>query len=240
VLELISLNGYLNGVLVPCGFLAHLGVATLRTRSIPEDVVLHCRDLGNSVRLSALTYRGRRRDWKKGRPINMQHREGTRRMSRVGACLAFISSILVLTLPTPAVADEVGPEGYGYFSIQLTGKEVPHGGDPEGQGYARLDLNPEHETACFDIKWKSIEGAVTALHLHAAPRGSEGPRWIDLFSNKHFPGARNTVSGCVHVDASHGMSPRDKIRAAIQNPSGFYLNVRSTKLEDGAIRGQLG
>lgn len=169
---------------------------------------------------------------------NMQHREG--RMGRVGACLVFISSILLLTLPTPAAAEEVGPGGYGHFSVQLTGKEVPPGGDPEGQGYARLDLDPEHETACFDIKWKRLDGAVTAFHLHAAPRGSEGPHWIDLFNDKHFAGARNTVSGCVHVNASHGMSPRDKIRAVVQNPSDFYLNVHSTKFEDGAIRGQLG
>ena len=170
----------------------------------------------------------------------MHHRQGTRRNRRVAACLAFISSILVLTLPTPAAADEAGPEGYGYFSVQLTGHDVPHGGDPEGQGYARLDLDPQHQTACFDIKWKRLDGAVTAFHLHAAPRGSEGPRWIDFFNDKHIAGARNTVSGCVQVNASHGMTPRDKIQAVIQNPSGFYLNVHSTKYEHGAIRGQLG
>jgi hypothetical protein len=170
----------------------------------------------------------------------MHHRQGTRRNRRVAACLAFISSILVLTLPAPAAADEAGPEGYGYFSVQLTGHDVPHGGDPEGQGYARLDLDPQHQTACFDIKWKRLDGAVTAFHLHAAPRGSEGPRWIDFFNDKHIAGARNTVSGCVQVNASHGMTPRDKIQAVIQNPSGFYLNVHSTKYEHGAIRGQLG
>lgn len=170
----------------------------------------------------------------------MQHREGIRRMGRVGACLAFVSSILVLTLPTPAAADEVGPAGYGYFSVQLSGKQVPGGGDPDGQGYARLDLDPEHETACLVTTWKKLEGAVTALHLHAGHRGSEGPHWIDFFNDKHFPGTRNTVSGCVHVDGSHGMSPRDKIQAVIQDPSSFYLNIHSTAFENGAIRGQLG
>jgi hypothetical protein len=170
----------------------------------------------------------------------MQYREGTRRVGLVGACLAFISSILVLTLPTPAGADELGPAGHGYFSVQLTGREVPHGGDPDGEGYAQLALDSEHETACFDIRWRRLEGAVTAFHLHAAHRGSEGPRWIDFFNDKHLNGARNTVAGCVHVVGSDGMSPRDKIHAIIEDPSGFYLNVHSTAFQDGAIRSQLG
>jgi hypothetical protein len=170
----------------------------------------------------------------------MPHREGTRRIGRVRACLAFISSILILTVPTPAAADEAAPPGYGYFSVQLTGRHIPGGGDSHGQGHARLELDPEHETACFVVTWNKLDGAVTAFHLHAAPAGQEGPHWIDFFNDKRFAGARNTVSGCVHVDGSHGMSPRDKIQAVIHDPSNFYLNVHSTAFPDGAIRGQLG
>jgi hypothetical protein len=94
--------------------------------------------------------------------------------------------------------------------------------------------------ACFDVKWRNLDGAVTALQLHAGHRGNEGPKWIDFFTDKHFPGAQNTVSGCVHVDGSHGMSPRDKIQAVLHDPANFYLNVHSTECPHGAIRGQLG
>jgi hypothetical protein len=170
----------------------------------------------------------------------MPQREGTGRIGRVGAWLAFISSILILTVPIPAAADEAAPPGYGYFSVHLTGSHVPGGGDSHGQGHARLDLDPEHETACFALTWKKLDGTVTAFRLHAAPPGQEGSPWIDFFNDKHFAGSRNTVSGCVHVDGSHGMSPRDKIQAAIHDPSNFYLNVHSTELPNGAIRGQLG
>jgi hypothetical protein len=42
------------------------------------------------------------------------------------------------------------------------------------------------------------------------------------------------------VDASHGMSPRDKIQAVIHDPANFSVNVHSTEFPNGAIRGQLG
>lgn len=170
----------------------------------------------------------------------MQYRGGARRRGLIGACLLLVSSVLGLALPAAAAAGEDGPPGFGYFSVQLTGSQVPGGGDPDGRGYARLDLDPEHETACFVIDWKKINGAVTAFHLHAGRRGSEGPRWIDFFKDKYFDGGRNSVSGCVHVDGNRGMSPRDKIEAIIHDPSGFYLNLHSKEFEDGAIRGQLG
>jgi hypothetical protein len=169
----------------------------------------------------------------------MQYRGVARRVRLIGLCLALVSSILGIALPAVAEAGEDSPPGYGYFSVQLTGREVPGGGDPEGSSYVRLDLDPAHETACFVSSWKRVDGAVTAFHLHAGRRGSEGPRWIDFFNGKHFDGARNTVSGCVHVAGSRGMSPRDKIESVIHDPSGFYLNLHSTKFEDGAIRGQL-
>jgi hypothetical protein len=133
-----------------------------------------------------------------------------------------------------------GPPSYGYFSVELTGRQVPGGGDSDGQGHVRLDLDPEHETACFAIKWRNLDGAVTAFRLHDGDRGSEGPRRIEFFEGKHFDGGRNTVTGCVRVEGSHGMSPRDKIEAIIRNPSGFYLSLYTVQFEDGAIRGQLG
>jgi hypothetical protein len=156
-------------------------------------------------------------------------------MGRIAACLASASSMLLLVGPTSAAAHEADPmfqAGNSHFSIQLTGQEVPGGGDPDGQGSATLDFNQQKDEVCFTINWTRLTGAVTALHLHAAARGSEGPHWIDFFNNQSFPGAQSTASGCV-------ATPRDKINAVINHPADYYLNVHSTTFEKGAIRGQL-
>jgi hypothetical protein len=165
----------------------------------------------------------------------MQYAKIARAMGRVGVCLASVSSFLALVGPTSAAAHEVRPAyqvGTGHFSIQLAGKEVPEGGDPDGQGSATLDLNPQKEESCFTITWSRLRGKVTALHLHVAGRGNEGPHWIDFFNNQSFPGEHSMASGCVS-------SPRDKIVAVINHPADYYLNVHSTTFEKGAIRGQL-
>lgn len=165
----------------------------------------------------------------------MQYGKGARAMGRIGVCLASVSSVLVLVGPTSAAAHEARPTyqvGKGHFSIQLTGREVPEGGDPDGQGSATLDLNPQKEEACFTITWSRLRGKVTALHLHAAARGSEGPHWIDFFNNQSFPGTQSMASGCVP-------SPRDRIDTVINHPADYYLNVHSTTFEKGALRGQL-
>jgi len=165
----------------------------------------------------------------------MQYSKITRTMVRIGVCVASASSILVLVGPTSAAAHELSPTyqpGNSHFSIQLTGREIPEGGDPDGQGSATLDLKPQEEQACFSVIWSRLQGQVTALHLHVAARGSEGPHWIDFFNNQNFPGAQSTAAGCVPT-------PRDKINAVIDHPAGYYLNVHSTAFDKGALRGQL-
>lgn len=164
----------------------------------------------------------------------MQVSKGVRGMGRVGACLAFASSTLMLAGPTPALAHDVkAAQQDSSFSVQLTGQQSVTGGDFDGQGSARLDLDLERGTACYEITWENLDGMVTAFHLHKARRGSDGPHWIDFFNNKNFPGEKTTVSECVN-------STRENIEAVMKNPSDFYLNVHSTAFEKGAVRGQLG
>lgn len=167
------------------------------------------------------------------------------KLGRVGACLAFLSSMLLITaLPSTAAAY---PDERSYqqeaFSIGLFPEEVVGGGDYGGRGFARLTFDEADERACYLIVWRGLEGRVTAAHLHYAPRGVNGPHAIDFFNGERFDGDRDGSRGCVRVtDDRHergGMSAREKIRDIIDNPEDFYVNVHSTRHPDGALRGQL-
>jgi len=165
----------------------------------------------------------------------MQHREGIRKMGWAGACLALASSIVFLAKPIPAGAQDAYPahqDGYRHFAVYMSGDELRDGGDHGAWGMARLDLDAARETACYLISWNDLDGAVTAFHLHAAPRHNDGPHWIDFFNDQHFNGPWNSTSGCVHT-------PRGKILDVINDPSDYYFNIHTTAHKDGAIRGQL-
>jgi hypothetical protein len=153
-------------------------------------------------------------------------------LGRFGACLALALSLFAAALPSTASAHD-NPPGPGHFTIKLTPEEEPSGGDRDGSGDARLDLDEAGQTACYSLSWKGLSGFVTAAHLHTGPRGQDGGHAIDFFNDQHFPGEQSTASGCVPTTP-------DMIKAIIAKPSGYYVNVHSTEFKAGAIRGQLG
>ncbi|MDQ4093562.1 MAG: CHRD domain-containing protein [Actinomycetota bacterium] len=154
--------------------------------------------------------------------------KGARGMGRIAVCLAFASSAVVLAGPAPALAQQGGQ-----FTVALSGQGSVNGGDRDGQGSARLDLDPQRGTACYEITWNKLDGAVTAFHLHAGRRGSEGPHWIDFFNGQSLNGDQGKTSNCVR-------STRENIEAVINDPSAYYLQLHSTAFPDGAVRGQVG
>jgi hypothetical protein len=166
----------------------------------------------------------------------MQHSGGTRKAGRIGASLAFASSILVFAGPA-ASAQEVttayhhSHDGHEQFLVRLSGDELEDG-DHDGRGIAGLDFDAEHERVCYYVTWDSLHGDVTAFHLHHAPRHQDGGIWINFFNNEHFNGYHNTVADCVH-------SSRDEIHEVLDHPADFYLNLHTTAHQMGAIRGQL-
>ena len=143
--------------------------------------------------------------------------------------VALVALAVVLAL---AVAPAFGDDGGRPFTTTLTGAaEVPGPGDPDASGTASLRLNPGQGEVCFDISWADVNGEVFASHIHVGTSTEAGPVVITLFTGSF--GGSGTVSQCVEAD-------RDLLRAILQTPENYYVNVHSRPdFPGGAIRGQL-
>ena len=140
------------------------------------------------------------------------------------------------------------PHQRGVFSFGLSGAQVPDGGDPAGRANATLRLDPAREVVCLRTDWRDLAGEVTAIHLHRAPAGQNGPHHIEILNDESLTGEWNRVEFCVKVTGGHhaqaeghgdGGEPADRIQAVVDDPGQFYLNVHTTAFPEGAIRGQL-
>lgn len=137
---------------------------------------------------------------------------------------------VVLALLIVLSVTSIAADGGRKFDVDLTGAaEAPGPGDPDGSGTASLRLNPGQGEVCFEITVSNITLPATGAHIHKAPAGAPGPVVVPLTP----PDASGSSSGCVSAD-------RDLIRAIIQNPEDYYVNVHTVPLyAAGAVRGQL-
>jgi hypothetical protein len=121
----------------------------------------------------------------------------------------------------------VAADGGRPLATTMTGAaEVPGPGDPDGSGTASITLNPGQGQVCFELTVSAIATA-TAAHIHVGPAGVAGPVVVGL-----APPTSGTSSGCVSADP-------ELIKAIIQNPEEYYVNVHNADFPAGAVRGQL-
>jgi len=120
------------------------------------------------------------------------------------------------------VAAHVALAGGAPRVTTLSGAEEVPPADPDGSGFATIVLDHGQETVCWAISFANIT-APFAAHIHVAPAGVNGPIVVPL---------NPIISGCTAVD-------RDLIKAIIQDPELYYVNVHNADFPGGAIRGQL-
>jgi hypothetical protein len=137
--------------------------------------------------------------------------------------LHIIMILLAVLALTSVAADDSGRK----FTTTLTGAaEVPTG-DLDGSGTATITLNHGQGRVCWEITVSGIAPA-TAAHIHVAPAGVAGPVIVPLSAP-----TSGSSSGCVeNVDP-------DLIKAIIQTPEAYYVNVHNADFPAGAVRGQL-
>ena len=142
--------------------------------------------------------------------------------SRVIAILV-ASAGLVLASAPPASAHGGRP-----FTIQLTGaaevttQGIPNQGDPDGNGTARLWINPGKSRVCWTIKVAHVE-PIMAAHIHVGASTTTGPVVVPLSPYS---------AGCTTVT-------RQLALALVRTPNSYYVNVHNATYPAGALRGQL-
>jgi hypothetical protein len=142
---------------------------------------------------------------------------------------------IVLTLLAVLSLTSIAAKDVTYFfTANLTGEAevnsagVPNQGDLDGTGSATIRINYGQGTLCWEIRVAGITLPASAAHIHVAPAGVAGPVFVGLSA----PGTKGFASGCTSVS-------RDKLKAIIDNPEGYYVNVHNADYPAGALRGQL-
>lgn len=154
-------------------------------------------------------------------------------MSRRVRVMTGIALVVVLAALVPlGAAFAGGGTQVGPFVLEGD-QEVPGPGDPNGFGFAELDLDVAAERVCFILEWSGIRRPFAA-HIHRGQAGNAGPIRVTLFSgNRPLPGTIRHVEGCVrNVDPT-------LIQRIIDNQQRYYVNIHNVPYPDGALRGQL-
>ncbi|TMR91614.1 CHRD domain-containing protein [Nonomuraea basaltis] len=143
-----------------------------------------------------------------------------RKFAVPGAVLA--AALLAAPAPVYASGDEV------YLAAGLRGaNEVGAEGDADGQSTVVLKISGNQVT--YAARWHQI-GTPTAGHVHAGARGANGDVRLEFFGNP-LPGGVLGVTGTVQADP-------ELVRALLDDPGGFYANLRDAAHAQGAVRGQ--
>jgi hypothetical protein len=135
---------------------------------------------------------------------------------------------LMAGIPASAHAQSAQLASRMVITTNLRGmNEVPHG-DMHGSGRATVSLYPKADKVCYSITVKGIMGTAIAAHIHKGAVGKAGPVVVQVGT----PGKNGRAVGCVKAKTS-------LIRAIMQSPRQYYINVHTKEYTLGALRGQL-
>jgi hypothetical protein len=154
-----------------------------------------------------------------------------------------IAAIGLLSVLSLAVSINTAVNGQGSeqkFTAKLTAKEEVPPNDSPATGMAWVKTSESE--AGFEVNVTDIDKA-TAAHIHLGEKGKNGPVVVTLFKSDTPTEMKNGTLGEGNFTASNFEGPmKDKglndLVTAMQNGS-TYVNVHTTDMPDGEIRGQL-
>jgi glucose/arabinose dehydrogenase len=141
---------------------------------------------------------------------------------------------VVLRIAPPRFDTKVEADLNGFAEVSPETGQFGNG-DLNGDGLARIHLDPPAQRVCFEVRWSDIDEPA-AGHIHEGAVGINGPIVVDLLANadefRHRDGS-GRARGCVE-----GV-PGDLIEEIGTNPEAFYVNLHNAAFPGGAIRGNL-
>ncbi len=150
----------------------------------------------------------------------------------------FVSVLLVVLLVATALVVQAGNNRN--FRAHLNGgNEVP-ANDSQAQGQAIFNFSKDGSSLHYKLIVANIEN-VRAAHIHCAPAGVNGPVGVSLFG-----GSTVTVNGILAEATVTGPNPGnacgwadlEAVRTAMESGNA-YVNVHTTAIPNGEIRGQI-
>jgi CHRD domain len=141
---------------------------------------------------------------------------------------------VVLRIAPPRVDTKVEADLNGFAEVSPETGEFGNG-DLNGDGLARIHLDPSAQRVCFEVRWSDIDEPA-AGHIHEGAVGINGPIVVDLLANADEFRHRDSsgrARGC-----AEGV-PEDRIEEIGTNPEAFYVNLHNAAFPGGAIRGNL-
>ena len=141
---------------------------------------------------------------------------------KIVATILFATIMVGLVFVSAALANGGRP----LHAALSSENEVPSSGTG-ATGSAHVTLNQGQGEVCVQISTQGLAGDVIAGHIHVGEAGSNGGVVVNLGVNA------SDFSGCVNgVDA-------DVIKAIRQHPESYYINIHTTAVPSGEVRGQL-
>ncbi|CAN5418182.1 hypothetical protein BH23ACT3_BH23ACT3_06690 [soil metagenome] len=111
-------------------------------------------------------------------------------------------------------------------------EEVPTAGDPDGFGFALVNVSPATNEVCIELTTKNI-GDWTGAHIHEAGVGAAGDIVVDF--DVPTAGTGPELTTCVMVAPTEDFEVAD----LIDFPADYYMNVHTAAFPGGAVRGQV-
>jgi hypothetical protein len=148
--------------------------------------------------------------------------------------LVVIATLALGALALPATAT-AAPARTNLFIAHLVGDQETPPNDSLAQGEVVLHLNADG-TISYKLNVANIDNVFMA-HIHVAPRGVAGPvkQWLYPVSGPPPHLLPGRTDGTL---AEGTFTPTPALLAAIENGDA-YVNVHTTALPAGEIRGQL-